>query len=168
MGGTQPKVNSNSQLFPEENLSKSVFCETELLISASGNHLKCKCSAGFPSSMGMGQDTQVILSDQWFTLKSTTHQLLLHFTIKQYHPPTPSALWGQIQTIAKLTNQEIAPDYFSKKKKKICRLPLGSCPSPDWEHNASPLRPCLLLLYNSSAVSASSQVCVWDVSHFFS
>ena len=65
--------------------------------------------------MGMGQDTQVILSDQWFTLKLTTHQLLLHFTIKQYHPPTPSALWGQIQTIAKLTNQEIAPDYFSKK-----------------------------------------------------
>ena len=117
--------------------------------------------------MGMGQDTQVILSDQWFTLKLTTHQLLLHFIIKQYYPPTPSALWGQIQTIAKLTNQEIAPDFFSKKKKKKIAGCLQAPAHPQAEHNASPLRPCLLLLHNSSAASASSQLCVWDVSHFF-
>lgn len=113
----------------------------------------------------MDRDTQVILSDQWFTLKLTTHQLLLHFTIKQYHPPTPSALWGQIQTIAKLTNQEIAPDFFSKKKKIAGCLQAPA--HPQAEHNASPLRPYLLLLHNSSAASASSQVCVWDVSQFF-
>lgn len=58
--------------------------------------------------------------------------------MEQYHPPTPSALWGQIQKRAKLTNQEIALDSFSQLKKK--KLQAASWFS----------RPCLLLLSTSS------------------
>lgn len=84
-----------------------------------------QCWLWFPAHPG--QDIWVVLSDQWFPLKLTTHQPLPHFTIEQYHPPTPPALWGQTQIRAKLTNQKIAPDPFPKLKKlqAASSLPLG-------------------------------------------
>lgn len=92
---------------------------------------------------------RVVLSDQCFPLKLTTHQVLPPFTLNNaihlHHQP-----WGQIQKRAKLTNEEIALIPFPNcKKKKNYRLPPGSYTSPDCSHWFS--RPCLLLLSTSSA-----------------
>lgn len=89
-----------------------------------------KYRAGSLSPPQMGEEMQVVPSDQCFPLKLTTHRVLPHFTSNNTIHPHHQPCEGKFKKRAELTNQEIALEsFFQLKKKKIIGCLLASaCP----------------------------------------